>query len=201
MTSCGKVATVTLSFWALKFLATTVGELLGDFLSITLGLGDGLTFLITLATTTLLLVVQVKATKFQPIRYWPSLIAIVALSSESSDLLSRRLPAGHCLDALVFGFCLLTIFMIWYRVSGPIRNYFIRQRQEELFYWAAVFFASGLGVAFGDFIMDNMDIGVLTGAMMSIGVLALVLTAYYKSRLDRRLLFWIAFIFTRPFGA
>ncbi|MGH8274749.1 MAG: hypothetical protein ACRES9_10970, partial [Gammaproteobacteria bacterium] len=77
----------------------------------------------------------------------------------------------------------------------------IQGRKEELFYWAAAFFASGLSVAFGDFLSDGVSISVLTGALMSAGVLAFVLTAYYASRIDRRLLFWIAFIFTRPFGA
>lgn len=195
-----KVAAVTLAFWAFKFLATTLGELSGDFLSITLGLGDGLAFLGTFAVAMLLLVAQIKATRFHSLRYWTSMIATVALSSESSDFLSSHLSYGHGLDTLIFALCLLIVFGIWQRFCGPVRSCPIRQRQEELLYWAAVFFASGLGVAFGDLLTDSAGIGVLTGALMSAGVLAMVLTAYSVSRVNRSLLFWVAFIFTRPFG-
>ncbi len=200
-TQWSKVPAVTPFFWLLKFLATTGGELLGDFLSTTLGMGDRFTFLITLAVTAILLVAQIKATRFHSLRYWGSLIATVALSSESSDMLSSRLLDGHRLDTLVFAACLLLVFVIWHRISGPIQYYPIRKRLEELFYWAAVFFASGLGVAFGDFLSDSAGISFLPGALICAGVLALMLAAYYTSRVDRRLLFWITFIFTRPFGA
>ncbi|MGH8274819.1 MAG: hypothetical protein ACRES9_11325, partial [Gammaproteobacteria bacterium] len=110
MTQWSKVSALTPYFWIFKFLATTVGELLGDFLSVTLGLGDRLTILITFVVTTLLLIVQVKATRFHSLRYWSSLIAIIALSSESSDMLSSCLSNSHRMDTLIFGLCLLTVF-------------------------------------------------------------------------------------------
>jgi len=200
-TQRNKVAAISLSFWVLKFLATTLGELLGDSLSITLGLGDSWAFLVTLAVTTILLGTQVKATRFHTFSYWPSLIAIVALSSESSDMLSGALSDGHRLDTLIFALCLLILFALWQIISGPIRLYPIQKGPEELFYWVAVFFASGLGVAFGDFLSDNLTLGILSGALITVIVLASMLFAYYATRIDRRLIFWVTFIFTRPFGA
>jgi uncharacterized membrane-anchored protein len=196
-----KVAKVTLLFWLMKILATTLGETLGDQLSMTMGLGyaDGLW--ITLGAFIAVLLVQLSRRSFLAPLYWSVIVGTTTLGTEISDFMDRSIGTGYIAGSAILLTALLSILLIWYKSEGELRVYPITARREELFYWAAILASNSLGTAFGDLLSDDLGLSYLQGAAITAMVIVLVVLVHRFTRLNDVLLFWIAFIFTRPFGA
>lgn len=198
--SLSKVAAVTVSFWILKTLLTTVGDLSGDALSLSLHLGYRLALGIVLAVTAALLVAEVRATEFQPLRYWALILGSSAAGAEISDSIDRALHWGNVAGSGLLLAGLAVILAAWVGRRGAIRIHPIRQRQDELYYWAAVILANSLGSALGDLFGDTLGLGVLGASVANAALLALLAALHYSTRRAKGLLFWAAFVLTRiPF--
>jgi len=201
MKNLNKVAEITLYFWIMKILATTLGETLGDLISITLNLGYIISLLITTFFFLIVLFLQLKASKYIPVLYWLVIVGTTTAGTEVSDLMDRTLGLGYMLGSAILFSALMITLAIWYFQNKKITVYPIFIRKEEIFYWIAILFSNSLGTAFGDFLSDNIGLSYLTGALVTAAIIAVVIALHYLTRLNEILLFWIAFIFTRPFGA
>lgn len=188
-------------FWIMKVVATTLGEMLGDFFSMTLNLGYIISLAITVAFLLTVLTIQLRSAKFHAGRYWLVIVGTTTVGTEISDLMDRTLGLGYTLGSAILLFCLLLTLFLWYKKEGEIEVYPITQRRVETFYWIAILFSNSLGTAFGDYLTDVAGLSYLAGAGVTAGVIIAVLLLHYYTKLNRILLFWIAFIFTRPFGA
>lgn len=196
-----KVAAITLWFWVLKILATTLGETSGDLLSITLHLGYTVGLAITFSALVLLLVAQFTVNRFQPLLYWAVIVGTTTAGTEISDMLDRTLHLGYPLGAVLLASCLLVTLAAWWAREGELRVYPILARRRELFYWAAILFSNSLGTAFGDFLSDSLGLGYISGALFTAAIIGVVVAVHYTTRINDVVLFWAAFVFTRPFGA
>ena len=196
-----KVAKVTLAFWIMKILATTLGETAGDFISMTLGLGYYVGLGITFAILAVILFFQISTKNYHAVLFWAAIIATTTVGTEISDFLDRSLGLGYAVGSLVLVAGLATVLAVWYYRDRDLRVYPITDRATEITFWLAVLFSNSLGTAFGDFLVDNMGLTFIQGALVTAGVIAVVAALHFFTRLNDVLLFWIAFIFTRPFGA
>lgn len=196
-----KVARITLIFWLLKIVATTLGETLGDYISMTLNLGYTVGILITLLFLLAALVTQLSVKKHIPVLYWLVIIGTTTLGTEISDFIDRTLHLGYTLGTLLLVSCLLSALFLWYKKYGNLKVYPISDKQKEIYYWTAILFSNSLGTAFGDFLGDYFGLSYLTGAMITGAVILVVVLLHYLTRINHVVLFWIAFVFTRPFGA
>ncbi len=196
-----KVVKITLLFWIMKILATTLGETFGDFLSMTLNLGYITSLLITLSSFMLILIIQLIRKKFNVVIYWLSIIGTTTVGTEVSDYMDRTLGLGYMLGSLILFSGFIFVLILWYRTEHKINIYPVFKKREELFYWIAILFSNSLGTAFGDFLSDNLGLSYLYGALVTAGIILIVVVLHYYTKINRILLFWIAFIFTRPFGA
>ena len=201
MNDLNKVAKITLIFWVMKIVATTLGETLGDFISMTLNwgyaAGIGVTFLFFLVV----LMTQLSVKKYIPVIYWLVIVGTTTLGTEISDYIDRTLHLGYAIGSLILVICLLLTLFLWYRKFKNLEVYPITNRQKEIYYWVAILFSNSLGTAFGDFLSDNMGLSYLHGAMITGAIILVVVSLHYFTKINHILLFWIAFIFTRPFGA
>ncbi len=196
-----KVAEVTLFFWIMKIFATTLGETAGDFISMTLGLGYYVGFAITFATLAIILLSQIKSDRYRAVLYWTAIIATTTAGTEVSDLMDRSLGLGYALGSLILITCLLATLTVWYYRDRDLSVYPIAKTDAETTYWIAIVFSNSLGTAFGDFLTDNMGLSYIQGALLTAAVIGVVIALHYATKISEVLLFWIAFIFTRPFGA
>lgn len=196
-----KVARITLYFWIMKILATTLGEILGDFFSMSLNLGYVVGLGITVAFFAVVLAAQLLARRYNAVLYWLVIVGTTTVGTEISDLMDRTLGLGYALgSALLFAGLLLTLFL-WHQRELGIRVYPITERRVEVFYWIAILFSNSLGTAFGDYLSDNIGLSYGMGALVTATIIIVVVVLHYFTRINAVLLFWIAFIFTRPFGA
>jgi uncharacterized membrane-anchored protein len=196
-----KVAKITLYFWIMKVLATTLGEILGDFFSMSLNLGYIVGLGITVALFLVVLIIQLKVSKFHAFLYWLVIVGTTTVGTEISDLMDRTLEVGYAFGSLILFICLLITLLLWYRTEKEIKVYPITSRRVELFYWIAILFSNSLGTAFGDYLSDDMGLSYLTGAAITGAIIIVVVLLHYYTKINHIVLFWIAFIFTRPFGA
>ncbi|ASK32663.1 hypothetical protein CEY12_03205 [Chryseobacterium sp. T16E-39] len=201
MKAINKVASVTLLFWLMKITATTLGETLGDFISMTLNLGYTIGILVTLLFFILSISIQLKVKKYIPVVYWLVIVGTTTLGTEISDFIDRTLKAGYLLGSLLLITGLLTTLLLWYRKYKNLEVYPIFERNKEVYYWVAILFSNSLGTAFGDFLSDNLGLDYLTGASVTGIIILIVILLHYLTKINHVLLFWIAFVFTRPFGA
>lgn len=201
MRTANKVAAVTILFWLMKIVATTLGETLGDFISMTLNLGYTMGIIITLAFFILILSVQLTLKKYSPPVYWMVIIGTTTLGTEISDFIDRTLHAGYLVGSLILLFGLLISLFLWNKRYGNLEVYPISERSKEFYYWIAILFSNSLGTAFGDFLSDNLGLGYMTGACITGLIILIVVLLHYFTKINHVLLFWIAFVFTRPFGA
>mgnify|MGYP002713055012 FL=1 len=201
VTNLNKVAKITLLFWVMKIIATTLGETLGDLLAQTLQWGYLIGLGITGLFFVLVLLLQLSATKYIPLLYWLVIVGTTTAGTEISDFMDRTLHLGYFAGSLILITLLLNTLWIWHKTIGKIEVYPIFNKKVELFYWIAILFSNSLGTAFGDFLSDNVGLGYLQGAMVTAGVIVIVVLLHYATKINRIVLFWIAFIFTRPFGA
>ena len=196
-----KVAEVTATFWALKIIATTLGETAGDYLSQTLGLGYVAGLAITGIILVALVAAQLAARNFRPVLFWAAITGTTMAGTEISDLMDRTLGLGYAAGSALLLGGLLASLVIWYRREGSLEIDRIHGRGAETMFWIAVLFSNSLGTAYGDYLVDNMGLGYMYAAAICTGVIALVLILHYRRSVNEVALFWIAFIFTRPFGA
>lgn len=196
-----KVAKITVFFWTMKVLATTLGEILGDFFSMTLNLGYVIGLSITVVLFLVVLIIQLKAFKFHPVLYWLVIVGTTTVGTEISDLMDRTLGLGYALGSLILFSCLLLVLFFWHNKEKGIRVFPITRSSVEVYYWIAILISNSLGTAFGDFLSDNIGLSYLIGAAVTGGIIIIVILLHYYTKINEVLLFWIAFIFTRPFGA
>lgn len=196
-----KVAEITLIFWLMKIVATTLGETLGDFISMTLNLGYTIGIAITFAFFFIVLFTQLSCKKYVPTVYWLVIIGTTTLGTEISDYLDRSLHLGYTLGSLSLVVCLLITLFLWFRKYKNLEVFPIVDRTKEIYYWTAILFSNSLGTAFGDFLGEYFGLSYLQGALITGGIIILVVLLHYLTKINHILLFWVAFIFTRPFGA
>ena len=196
-----KVAQVTIFFWIMKIIATTLGETAGDFISQGLNWGYYVGFAITIALLAIILFFQIQSERYRPALFWAAIIATTTAGTEVSDLMDRSLGLGYAVGSLILTACLLTTLAVWYYRDRDLSVYPIIRKDAETTYWLAVVFSNSLGTAFGDFLTDNMGLSYIQGALVTATVIGVVIALHYVSKINDVLLFWLAFIFTRPFGA
>ncbi len=196
-----KVAKITLLFWIMKIIATTLGETLGDLLAHTLNLGYTIGLAITGVFFLLVLAIQLKAKKYIPALFWLVIVGTTTVGTEISDFMDRTLHLGYLAGSLILITLLLNTLWVWNSTIGKIEVFPIFDKKTETFYWIAILFSNSLGTAFGDFLSDNVGLSYLQGAMVTAGVILIVVLLHYITKISHVILFWVAFIFTRPFGA
>jgi uncharacterized membrane-anchored protein len=203
-----KVPEVTLGFWIIKILATTLGETFGDTVTMTWMKADVLVnsgyligsaiFLVLLVT---LVVAQIVARKFHPFLYWATIAASTTFGTTLADFSTRSLGIGYTGGSLLLFTCLMAVLALWYRSEGTISVNTVSTPRVEAFYWAAITFSQTLGTALGDWIADTGGVGYEGGALVFGAGIAVTAALYFWTDVSRVLLFWTAFILTRPLGA
>jgi uncharacterized membrane-anchored protein len=196
-----KLPKIVAAFWVMKISATTLGETAGDLLSMTLNVGYAASSLILLSGFFLSLGAQLLSKRYHPALYWTVILSTSTAGTTMSDYMDRTLGIGYTKGAALLVGILLCLFAAWRFSTGTLSVDQVRTRKAELFYWIAILFSNTLGTALGDFLADSSGLGFLGGALLIGGLLALVLLATFLTRLSRVLLFWVAFVLTRPFGA
>ena len=196
-----KVARVDFAFWIMKICATTLGETAGDLVSMTLGVGYALSSALLLSLFLLSLVAQLRARAFHPALYWTVILTTSTAGTTMSDFLDRTVGLGYAKGAALLVTGLAAVLVAWRLTEGTLSVDRIETRRSELFYWIAILVSNTLGTALGDFLADDSGLGFLGGAALIGGLIALTALAARVTRIDRVLLFWIAFVLTRPFGA
>jgi uncharacterized membrane-anchored protein len=196
-----KVAQITILFWLIKIVATTLGETLGDFLSMTLNLGYSIGIAITAAFFLIVLIAQLSVKKYVPVIYWLVIVGTTTLGTEISDYIDRTLHLGYAWGSLVLVAGLFLTLFLWHKKYNSLEVYPISEKNKEIYYWVAILFSNSLGTAFGDFLSDNIGLSYLYGAIITGAIILVVVLVHYYTSINHIVLFWIAFIFTRPFGA
>ena len=196
-----KVPEVTLGFWLIKILATTLGETGGDTVTMTLDWG----YLAGTALFALLLiglvVAQIRAKRFHPALYWATIVASTTFGTTMADFADRSLGIGYTGGSTLLLACLAAVLALWYRTEGTVSVNTVSTPRVEAFYWAAITFSQTLGTALGDWLADTGGLGYEGGAVVFAAALAVVVFLYFRTQVSRVGLFWAAFILTRPLGA
>ncbi len=195
-----KVPAITLAFWAIKILATTLGETGGDTLSMTFDLGYLISSAIFIVPLVLLVWFQIKARQFHPFLYWTTIIASTTAGTTIADFATRSVGIGYPGGSLLLLACVLGSLFAWHRSLGTVNVNTITTPQAEAFYWLTITLSQTLGTALGDWVADSGP-GYAGGALIFGAALAVLAGCYYATAINRVLLFWAAFIFTRPLGA
>lgn len=196
-----KVPAVTLGFWIIKIFATTLGETGGDTVTMTMNLGYLTGTAIFLSVLIVLVVLQVAAKKFHPFLYWATIIASTTAGTTMADFADRSLGIGYAGGSTILLICVLAVLGLWYRTQGSVSVDTVNRPKVEAFYWAAITFSQTLGTALGDWMADDTGLGYDGAALVFGAALAAVAAAYFWTKISRVLLFWAAFILTRPLGA
>jgi len=196
-----KVPQVTLGFWIIKILATTLGETGGDAVSMSMHLG----YLVGTAIFMLLfiaaVVLQIVAKKFHPFLYWTTIIASTTVGTTLADFADRSLGIGYMGGSVLLSSLLVVSLFAWHKSLGSIDVGSVYTPRAEGFYWLTIMFSQTLGTALGDWTADSAGLGYTGAALIFGGLLLIVVVAYYFSGISRTALFWTAFVLTRPLGA
>ena len=205
-----KVPQVTLIFWIIKILATTLGETGGDavtmsWLGETTAEATGTGYLIGTAIFgaifLIAVIIQIKAKKFHPFLYWFTIVATTTVGTTLADYVTRSLGVGYPGGSLILLALVIASLAVWRWSTGSVSVESVNTPSVEMFYWVTIMFSQTLGTALGDWVADNDDLGYLGAAAIFGGILLVVVALYYFTSLSRVILFWIAFITTRPLGA
>ena len=196
-----KVPEVTLVFWIIKILATTLGETGGDAVTMTLGLGYLVGTAIFAALFVVSVAAQISARRFHPFLYWAVIVATTTAGTTLADFFDRSLGIGYIGGSLSLAALLGLTLWLWHRTMGSVSVDSVTTPRAEAFYWATIMFSQTLGTALGDFLADTGGLGYTGGALVFGAALAVVAGLYYLTGVSRVLLFWAAFILTRPLGA
>jgi len=196
-----KVPEVTLLFWVIKIAATTLGETGADAVSMSMNLGYLAGTAIFAAVFAVAVAAQIKARGFHPWLYWTTIIATTTVGTTLADFADRSLGIGYAGGSALLLGLLLASLAVWYRTLGTVSVASISSPKAEVFYWLTIMFSQTLGTALGDWTADTAGLGYEGGALIFGAMLAVLALAYYRTRISRTLLFWLAFVLTRPLGA
>ena len=196
-----KVPEVTLIFWIIKILATTLGETGGDAVSMSMNLGYLVGTGIFAVLFMVAVVVQISARKFHPVIYWITIIATTTVGTTLADFADRSLGIGYLGGTTILFTLLMASLFIWYRTLGSVAVDTVSSPKSEMFYWITIMFSQTLGTALGDWTADTAGIGYGGGVVVFGTLLAVIAAAYYWTKISHTVLFWAAFILTRPLGA
>jgi uncharacterized membrane-anchored protein len=196
-----KLPAITTSFWLMKITATTLGETGGDWLSMTMNVGYLASTLIFFALFVAALSAQLASKKHHPFLYWIVIITTSTAGTTMSDYMDRTLELGYTKGSTILVTILLCLLGLWKWTVGNVEVTNIRTRKAEVFYWVTILFSNTLGTALGDFLADDSGLGFFGSWVLITGLLAIILAAVYWTKINKVILFWIAFILTRPIGA
>ncbi len=196
-----KVPELTLVFWIIKIAATTLGETGGDAVSMSMNLGYLVSTIIFAVIFLVAVYFQIKAHKFHPIIYWITIVATTTVGTTMADYVDRSLGIGYTGGTTILVLLLLASLFIWHKTMGSINVNSVSNPKSEMFYWITIMFSQTLGTALGDWMADSAGFGYLGSAVVFGGALILVIVLYFSTKISRTLLFWAAFILTRPLGA
>jgi uncharacterized membrane-anchored protein len=196
-----KVPEVTLIFWIIKILATTLGETGGDAVSMSMNLG----YLVGTAIFAVIFMgavfVQMSARKFHPVIYWTTIVATTTVGTTLADFADRSLGVGYAGGTTILVALLAGSLFIWYRTLGTVAVDTVSSPKSEVFYWVTIMFSQTLGTALGDWTADDAGLGYSGSAVVFGSMLAAIAAAYFWTKISHTVLFWAAFILTRPLGA
>src|SRR5580698_2920519 len=196
-----KVPQATLAFWVVKILATTLGETGGDALSMQLNLGYAVATLIFLAFFAVTVTAQVAAKRYHAIFYWAVVVATTTVGTTTSDYIDRTLGLGYVVSSAMLLAGVIAMLVAWRLSTGHIAVDHVTGHRDEIFYWLTILISNTLGTALGDFTADDAGVGFMGGAAIFSGLIALVAAVYFFTKIPRSILFWAAYILTRPLGA
>ncbi len=196
-----KLPQVTLLFWVMKISATTLGETAGDLLSMTLNVGYAVSSVILFSVFLATLIGQLLSKKYHPWLYWTVILSTSTAGTTMSDYMDRTLGLGYAKGSLILLGILTTIFAYWRTTEKSLSVVEIRTFKVEMLYWTAILFSNTLGTALGDYLADDSGLGFAGGALLIGGLLVIVVVISLVTNISRVLLFWVAFVLTRPFGA
>jgi uncharacterized membrane-anchored protein len=196
-----KVPEVTLYFWVIKILCTTVGETAADYLNDTLGFGLTNTSYVMSALLIAVLVFQFRTRKYVPGIYWLAVVLISVVGTLISDNLVDNLGVALETTTIAFGLALAATFTAWYLSERTLSIHSIVTTRREAFYWAAILFTFALGTSAGDLVAEKAGLGYGVSVLIFAGAIALIALAHFRGLLGAVLAFWIAYVLTRPLGA
>lgn len=196
-----KLPLITAGYWVIKICATTLGETGADHLSMTMNVGYAVSSLIFIVVFLITLFFQLYSKKFNPVIYWLVFTSTSVAGTAISDFMDRTLGLGYAVGSLVLIILLTITLTAWYLSESSLSVTNIKTLKGETFYWIGFLIANTLGTALGDFLADDSGLGFAGGAILISALLGLTLTAHYLTRISSIVLFWIAFVLTRPFGA
>jgi uncharacterized membrane-anchored protein len=196
-----KVPEVTLLFWIMKIAATTLGETGGDAVSMSMNLGYFISTVLFAFVFCIAVYVQVKARYFHPMLYWLTIIATTTVGTTLADFADRSLGIGYAGGSLILLFLLLASLFAWKKTLGSVAINTVATPKEEAFYWTTIMFSQTLGTALGDWTADSAGFGYTGSAVLFSSMLCLLVLFHYYTKLSKTILFWLAFILTRPLGA
>jgi uncharacterized membrane-anchored protein len=196
-----KVPELTLVFWIIKIFATTLGETGGDAVSMSMDLGYLVGTAIFAAIFLVAVAVQIKAKHFHPVIYWTTIIATTTVGTTLADFADRSLGIGYTGGSTLLFALLMASLGIWYKTMGTVSVESVRSPKSEMFYWVTIMFSQTLGTALGDWTADSAGLGYSGSAVLFGALIALVAALYFWTKISRTVLFWAAFILTRPLGA
>jgi len=196
-----KVPEVTIFFWVIKIMATTVGETAADFLNDHVGLGLTGTTLVMSVGLAAALWWQFRARKYVPVIYWTAVVLISVVGTLATDNLTDNLGVPLALTTAVFSLALAVTFWLWYRQEGTLSIHSIFTSRREAWYWLAILFTFSLGTAAGDLLAEQLSLGYWISALLFGACIAAITVAHFRFRMDAVLAFWLAYILTRPLGA
>ncbi|OBH60161.1 hypothetical protein [Mycobacterium sp. E2479] len=196
-----KVPAVTLGFWVIKVLATTLGETGGDTVTMTLNWGYAAGVAIFGVALVVLVAAQILAKRFHAVLYWLTIVASTTFGTVLADFADRSLGIGYTGGSLLLLACLVVTLVVWRWSQGTVSVSTVSTPKVEAFYWATITFSQTLGTALGDWLADTRDFGYERGALVFAAGLAVVAALYFWTSISRVTLFWVAFILTRPLGA
>ena len=196
-----KVPEVTLAFWVIKILATTLGETGGDAVTMSMNLGYLAGTAIFAAIFAVAVAAQISARRFHPFLYWMVIVATTTVGTTLADFVDRSLAIGYLGGSSLLAALLIASLVTWHRTLGTVSIDSINSNQAEIFYWITILFSQTLGTALGDWMADSTGLGYAGGALVFAAGLAITVATFFRTNVSRTVLFWIAFVLTRPLGA
>ncbi|CAG9193012.1 conserved membrane hypothetical protein [Paraburkholderia tropica] len=195
-----KVPEITLSFWVIKILSTTVGETGADYLAVNAGWGQGVTRAVMCTLLCAILALQMGSRRFRPWLYWLAVVLVSIVGTQITDLLTDKFDISLYLSTAIFFAALVAIFAIWYASERTLSIHTIVTRRREGFYWAAILCTFALGTAAGDLATEATGLGFARGVLI-FGALIAAIWLLFRAGANAVATFWIAYVLTRPFGA
>lgn len=196
-----KLPQITIFFWIMKICATTLGETAGDLLSMTLNIGYAMSSIILIGLFLATLLSQLISKTFHPVLYWTVILSTSTAGTTMSDYMDRTLGLGYATGSIILATALCSVLAYWRYSEKSLSVENIQTRKVELLYWLAILISNTLGTAVGDFLADSSGLGFAGGALLIAALIGLVVLAYFSTKISHVLLFWLAFVLTRPLGA